>query len=685
MTAWLLLNGGAVAAAVAIALARGATTRGAPFGLLTLAGYLVLVHSLVLGAGLLGHLTVGGVAFLLVIVLAVAVWLAWRVPSPDGDRTASESVTAPGLFASLAAAAAASGWAWPHLVGATRLWIWDDYTYHAVYPALWLRDHAIAAVTPPHAFTMQAWYPLSASVVAAWFMVPWRESRADALAWVSLTGPLYVALVVTAMAALLARLGCRPGAWALPVILLVTSPRVGVMASSFSDADLAVAATLLGGFAFAVPRAGAETARDVRTDAAYAAALTGLALGVKVSTAPLALIVLAMLLLRAGGLPAARGATAAHVAVIVVGGWSATAAYWYARNVVHTGNPVYPAAFLVWPGTTFPETTLLEYERHYGLARTLTDALLIYADWPPSHAALAVLGLLVLAGRLVRRWRSLARGHRYFAVGALAMTATVIGLLPIAPYSAGNAMTFRSGFVHWDSMRYIALVPMLGWLALGVVLEASARRWSAPLTAVAVAVVLSASARGPFTSAPVLVALALASVLLTQRPAALARARPRPVPCVVVAALVLAVFVVSRHGVKAAATADGIVHEPLFGAVVSVLDRQPPGARVAVFGDQWTYPAFGARDHLDPVRLDRDGRLASGPIGNAFEPGDLTVDPERFRANLRSAGVDVVVIVRLPHPGRLEGWPTQHAALETIAGARLLHRDGATAVWRLPP
>ena len=42
--------------------------------------------------------------------------------------------------------------------------------------------------------------------------------------------------------------------------------------------------------------------------------------------------------------------------------------------MVHTGNPVYPAAFLFWPGAAFPETTLVEYARHYGVRRVLIDA-----------------------------------------------------------------------------------------------------------------------------------------------------------------------------------------------------------------------------------------------------------------------------------------------------------------------
>ena len=115
-----------------------------------------------------------------------------------------------------------------------------------------------------------------------------------------------------------------------------------------------------------------------------------------------------------------------------------------------------PAALLGWSGTTFPETTLREYARHYGLRRTIGDALVVYADWPRSHALLAALGLMSLAVWPVWRRRSLTRPQRYFAGGALALAATVLLLLPVAPYSAGNAMTFRSGFIHWDSMRYVA-------------------------------------------------------------------------------------------------------------------------------------------------------------------------------------------------------------------------------------
>src|SRR5213076_487804 len=112
-------------------------------------------------------------------------------------------------------------------------------------------------------------------------------------------------LFAAATAALLGRLGCRPWAWALAVALFATSQRVAVMASSFSDADLAQAAALFAAFAFAVPRppAGRDgdadghreaAARGDIVDACWAGLLSGIALGIKVSAVIPALIVLTM-------------------------------------------------------------------------------------------------------------------------------------------------------------------------------------------------------------------------------------------------------------------------------------------------------------------------------------------------------------------------------------------------------
>jgi hypothetical protein len=589
------------------------------------------------------------------------------------------------LFAPVLAAITAVAWMWPHLVDATRLWIWDDYTYHLVYPALWLRDREIAAVTPAHAFTMQAWYPMSAGVVATWFMVPFSASRGDSLAWVSLTGPVYGGIVISGAAELAARLGSRPFAWAIPVVLFATSQRTGVMASSFSDADLTLAAALFGALVFAIPRSVDESARVIVIDACYAACLTGLALGVKASAAPAAIIVLLVMVLRA------RRRAAVRITGIFAVSWIVTAGYWYARNVVHTGNPVYPAAFLSQPGTTFPLTTLREYARQYGVARTLSDAAAVYLDWPKLHGALAVTGLVGLAGWLVAV-RAKTRSERSFAFATLAIVAVTLGLLPVTPFSAGNAWTFVSGFIHWDSMRYVALLAILGWTALGFVVGAGGHP---SRTIVAIAITGAAALAGlPRSAAAIAFALAVPGVVIAAlvRPHAAAiakllrrRAGRRLAPAAFVSGVVVvAALGAWQHGAKSAATAAAIHREPLFGAAAAALDRLPDGTRVAVFGDQWIYPAFGDRHHLVPVRLDGDGRIATRPIGDAMEPGPLTVDAPTLWQNLTASRVDVVVVVHLPHPGRSPEWPQQHGALEAL-GTRLLHRDGAVAIWALSP
>jgi hypothetical protein len=683
VVAWLLLNGGAVFVASALALAGRAHPRASRRVLATLGGYLVLVHTLVLAAGLLGVLSAASLAVPLAAAAGVGLWLVRRRAGAAEPRREDSRLSAGALFPPLAAVATAIVWTWPHVVQATRLSIWDDYVYHMVYPTLWLRDQLIATPAPSQTFTMQAWYPLSASVVAAWLMAPFQGSRGDALAWVSLTGPLYAGLVAVGAAELLARLGCRPGTWGIPVVLLLTSSRVAGMASSFSDADLAHAAALFAAFVFAVPQRELEREGELDTDAWYAALLSGFALGVKVSAALPALVVLGMVASRALAQPSrSRAAAVTRVVVVFVVAWAATAGYWYARNFLATGNPVYPGALFGWAGTTFPETTLREYAAHYGLRRTLVDALGVYTTWPVAHALLAALGLVGLAAW--RGWprRALARASRYFAAGALTITAAVLIVLPVMPYSAGNAWTFRAGVVHWESLRYVALLPILGWVALAFLVDRLGR-WSAPVAVVVVAIALLASG-APLVSSPALPLALAACAVVAARWRALSSWRPPPLLQWAPVAMVV-VGMLGWHGWKAAATAAAIYDEPLYGSVARILDEQPPGTRVAIFGDQWVYPAFGAQDQLVPARLDADGRVPNQPIGAEMRPGDLTVDAPTFRANLAASGIRVVVVAHLSHPGRSPDWPTQDAALQTLPDARLLFHDVSAAVWRLGP
>jgi hypothetical protein len=631
--------------------------------------YVLTVHTAVLAAGLIGHLEP---AFVAVMLFAALVGTVWRSGERrERVRTAGGEAHVPGIVA----LGALTLWMTPHVTGATRLWIWDDYTYHMVYPALWLREHAIVPVPPAHAFTMQAWYPLSASVVSAWFMLPFAPARGDTLAWVSVTAVVYGIIVAAAIGETLRRAGA-PGAWALPVVLFATSTRMQVMASTFSDADLAQAAMVFAALAFAIPRHEPETSRELWIDAAYAALLSGLAIGVKVSAVPAACVVLALVTWRAAAL-GSHGRAVLRVGFLFGSAWLATGGYWYLRNWMAAGNPLYPAAFLGWPGSTFPHTTLREYAAHWGLVRAVRDAVPVYAGWPLVHAALALAGLVALVVWRPANDRRRTNAARAFTVGALAITVITLLALPTMPFSAGNGMTFLTGIVHWDSMRYVALLPLLGWTALAIVI-AALRRW------VRLPLVTALMIAGGWASGVSLGAWAGATAMAAAVATAwwgLRRFVPRMSGAVALAAA-LGLFA-WLHAGKAAETGASIYREPLFGRAAAVIDRAAPGTRIAIYGDQWTYPAFGDRHHLVPIRVDPDGRVATTPIGDGMTPGPLTVDAPTLRANLRASGIGLVAVVHLPHPGRSPEWPTQAAALDRMDGVRSIYRDGAVGLWRM--
>ena len=575
---------------------------------------------------------------------------------PAGTRPTPASV-----YGVLAAVAAGVAWLWPHVADATRLWIWDDYTYHMIYPTLWLRDHAIAAPTPARSFTMQAWYPLSASLVSAWFMLPFPRARGEALAWVSLTAPLYAGIFAAGAAALMRRLGAGAAAWAPAVVLFLTSQRIATMASTFSDADLALATALFAAFVFAVPRE-ARARLGVRADAWYAAALSGIAVGIKVSAAAPALIVLAMSLLRAGAAaPGAPIAGAMRVALAFGVSWTLTGGYWYLRNLIVRRQSRVSRRVPHLAGRRVPRdlarrvrAPVRRRARDLGRRRRLS----------PLAASLRRDGRGRSRGRRrLGRWRRrfLTRPAEYFTGGALALVAAILVSLPGTPYSAGNAMTFRSGFIHWDSMRYVALVVLLGWVALAWVVDAggrAARAIGGPLVVSAALIVgWQPRLRTPFSSD----SRWSRPSWLVSRGARTAHSLPRvlraPASGHRLCDGTACALAARRHGSGGPAVArrdgagrsetpadrrrrrgwslrdrrrgrlralaprgeergDGapIHDERFFGGAARALDALPPRTRVAVFGDQSVVPRRGrsTRPRPDPPRSERPVPRSAG-------------------------------------------------------------------------
>src|SRR4030095_5587341 len=102
----LPLNAGALAAAVAFALASGAGGRTSQLCLATLAGYLVIVHSTVLLTGLGGHLSLHALTVVVTGIFLVAPWLAEFPRQRSHLERPQGTYNATALFPPLAAMAA---------------------------------------------------------------------------------------------------------------------------------------------------------------------------------------------------------------------------------------------------------------------------------------------------------------------------------------------------------------------------------------------------------------------------------------------------------------------------------------------------------------------------------------------------------------------------------------------------
>src|SRR5207237_3938701 len=129
---FLVLNACAIAIAMLVARAAIGDARPRSFGLATACGVLLVVHAVILAAGLVGRLSVVVVDVLLTIALAVAL-AGTRDRNPLSATTAADPrFTAATAFCPVVALMTGGMWAWPDLNDVTRVWVWGAVPYPLV-------------------------------------------------------------------------------------------------------------------------------------------------------------------------------------------------------------------------------------------------------------------------------------------------------------------------------------------------------------------------------------------------------------------------------------------------------------------------------------------------------------------------------------------------------------------------
>ena len=209
----------------------------------------------------------------------------------------------------------------------------DSVGYHLPEVVGWVGSGRPGAVLPIFPSLPVGSYPLTNEVLLAWGM-----GIARSFVWASLWAPLMLALLVTAGWAALRRLRVPWWGAALSVGALCTIPVLTHYQMNGANTDLPALAWLVAAAFLSLASA--------RRPALLAPALVaaGLAVGTKTTTLPLAAVALgaAAYVNRASLRRLARPLALAAALAAATGG------YWYLRNLVDHGSPLWPFVAAPW-------------------------------------------------------------------------------------------------------------------------------------------------------------------------------------------------------------------------------------------------------------------------------------------------------------------------------------------------
>ncbi|MDP8222037.1 MAG: hypothetical protein P9L99_01640 [Candidatus Lernaella stagnicola] len=616
---------------------------------LRLLAALLIAFGFVTGVGgILGIVGLLGVPGYLVLLWggAAAAWFgpqpptATRVASPSWSRS---GVALAGLV--LAAAAVHAGYLGAKL--AQPAVEYDALTYHLHFPAQWLAAGRVFLIDTPFGDAAPGYAPATGELWYAWLMAPWRGavdnvfafklSGVDALAKVGQFPFLILALA--ALAAMGRRLVGKHSAAYLPAAMFALVPWVIRQASS-PAVDLMMSSLLLTALAFAVEHAH----RSDRRFALFAGASLGLAAGVKflaLSYAPLVAAPLLVTFVRR---------REKRLFAWWLGAAAVTAAPWYVRNWIVTGNPLFPlhvslGSLSLFSGA-FTREAMLASPFH---VPSFIDALPVigqaFGFWFVPVALIGVVGGLIAAWR-EPRWRM---------VGWIAPVALVWHFL-IVPYSS------QDRFLLW-----IVALTLLPWAWLGA--KARESRVASYVTGVVIAAtVVMVLVGGEFFDSRY-----LRSVLAW---------RGWPLALLVLATMALVFYLMRRRVFRGLAVAFAV------GSLLAVIAAQPTGGVfvktdinalrhlplrgyqriwetrpecVAYAGRNRPYYLAG-RGGLTRVRylnLDGGDKLLHDYVGESAAAGDLdrtrekapwrraNPNPEAWLENLRKQGVEYLFVETL--------------------------------------
>ncbi|MEA3207650.1 MAG: hypothetical protein QOE70_707 [Chthoniobacter sp.] len=631
--------------------------------LVGIAAFALGIPALLLPAGSAGQLRPWPVAGGACLLAVTACLITRRCRASPREATGEDDAQFRGLGLALLAALGTVA-ALKVLTGGTQFFS-DDFGYHGLAVNVWLREGRFDLIAP----TFTAYYPLNSELFAAWFSLPYGHD-----AWAGLAGAFWLLLGAVGLGAAAEMMGLRPAAAALASALLLASQQVWSMVRTLAAADLALGVAL---FAAIIVTARAAHAKErPMAWAALAGALAGLALGMKVTVAPALVLLGAGLLFRKRGLPLAL--TFAGVAAVA-------GSFWFLRNWLLTGNPVFPgeAGPFAGPFTKAAQAEgklITQILAHGGLLSFWPSVIRGYLDWPFGPAVFSLLGY---GSALLAELRAgeEAPGARTLRRLLLSCGLLLLVTHPFLPFSWG------SGFVNGELIpyaRYVMPSFIFGIALSAPLFEAANPRAFYWRAAAVVAVVTSWPGPGGSVFVAVLAALLFPPVWRLAGPRVIG-AGAGLVLLGAIPALTARQLAATDRNLAAFGAGEG---KPL-GAAWAALEKLPAGSRVTSFthfGYHFS-PLHGRRLQLVPVYTAPDGTLAR-PYHERFREDRAHgwhlpytgTDGATLVANLQASGVQYLLLSRYPE----DGWPPQYEPLRQSGRLAEVYRDDLSVIWSLP-
>ena len=574
-------------------------------------------------------------------------------------------------------------------------WFNDDFAYHATNVVQWILDGRLSL----GAMNDHAYWPSNSELIPLWLIIPFR---ADGMAvW---SGVPWLILVTTAMIGLARAQRLDTSIGVMTTAMVAASPGIAWMLRTFSAADFTGPAMLLTSIAFLAPferhggsssmsspssssSAPAEAERRARSvDIVFAGLTAGFAIGCKVPfVLPVAFLGLWIVIEQESGVTIRRRLRrAAMFAVGVI----AMGSYWYARNWVLTGNPLFPRKVGPFDGpVTFDSSgPLFQWISRPPVRSAWIGFVESYlGSWPLGLGLLALVAFAAAVVSWLRRRKGSAGSVRFI------LSVTFLILLashPFMPFSSPYPIESPNpNFLP----RYINSVFMVGMALTAPLLSIAGRsRWLWWTWAI---LSLVTAWPGPGKSVLALTVLALGAVLVVHWLPRYWSIQTHWERVAVYVTVVIATVGLAFYSSRSQRIVDKYILDeysagpPIAQTGWRALEQLPAGSRIAWFDNyNWEYyQMYGRRWQLVPYRVNRDG--------TPFQPvhvnwRTLTVSsaksPDVMRRLLDGQAKYIFVSkYRSDQSDQSDQWPPEYDVITHSESVRQVYNDGYSAIFEI--